>query len=213
MNKKKASPIIVGILFAVAAVMIVTGTIGGVKAAPLITNTQDYTAEMELTSIGIQITENTTPVPDGQDLMAWLTKPEFKIGKTYEEKLAVTNTGTINEYVRVSVYKYWTDKDGKDVTLDPGLIILNFVEGDWTINKDESTEERTVLYYKEPIAPGDDSTVFMDSVTIDGKVARAISADKTLDYDGVTFHIQVVADGVQDHNGDAAMTSAWGHTN
>ena len=87
------------------------------------------------------------------------------------------------------------------------------MEGDWTINKDESTEERTVLYYKEPIAPGDDSTVFMDSVTIDGKVARAISADKTLDYDGVTFHIQVVADGVQDHNGDAAMTSAWGHTN
>ena len=55
--------------------------------------------------------------------------------------------------------------------------------------------------------------MFMDSVTIDGKVARAISADKTLDYDGVTFHIQVVADGVQDHNGDAAMTSAWGHTN
>jgi len=213
MNKKKASPIIVGILFAVAAVMIVTGTIGGVKAAPLITNNQDYLAEMELTSIGIQITEKGEILPDGQDLMAWLTKPEFKIGKTYDEPLAVTNTGTIDEYVRVSVYKYWTDKDGKDVTLDPGLITLHFVEGDWTINEEESTEERTVLYYKEPIKPGEDSTVFMDTVTIDGKVARAISADKTLDYDGVTFHIQVVADGVQDHNGDAAMTSAWGHTN
>ena len=217
MNKKKASPIIVGILFAVAAVMIVTGTIGGVKAAPLITNNQDYLAEMVLTDIGIQITENGEIVPDGQDLMAWLTKPEFKIGKTYDEPLAVTNSGTINEYVRVSVYKYWTDKDGKDVTLDPGLITLHFVtDGGWTINEEESTEERTVLYYKEPIKPGDDSTVFMDTVTIDGKVARAISileGEEKLDYDGVTFHIQVVADGVQDHNGDAAMTSAWGHTN
>jgi len=213
MNKKKASPIIVGILFAVAAVMIVTGTIGGVKAAPLITNARDYEAEMQLTEIGIGITENGSLVADGGELMTTL-KSDFKIGKTYEEKLAVTNNGGINEYVRVTVYKYWTDENGKDVTLDPGLINVNFVEGDgWTINADESTKERTVLYYSGVIAPGESSTEFVDKVTIDGKVSKAISEDKTLDYDGVTFHIQVVADGVQDHNGDAAMTSAWGHTN
>ena len=51
---------------------------------------------------------------------------------------------------------------------------------------------------------------------ISPKRARAISeidGEEKLDYDGVVFNVEVVADGVQEHNGTDAMNSAWGHTN
>ena len=38
------------------------------------------------------------------------------LGKKYEEKLTVKNSGAIDEYVRVSIVKSWTDKDGNKVT-------------------------------------------------------------------------------------------------
>ena len=34
------------------------------------------------------------------------------LGKKYKEKLTVKNSGAIDEYVRVSIVKSWTDKDG-----------------------------------------------------------------------------------------------------
>lgn len=86
----------------------------------------------------------------------------FKIGKSYTEKLAVANTGTIDTYVRVIVTKYWVkpqkDQNGrvimeKATQLDPGMIDLHWIntEGDgavWLIDEEASTPERTVLYYK-----------------------------------------------------------------
>ena len=214
--KKKRSSVITGILFAAAAVMIVTGAIGVAKAAPLITNDRDYKAQMVMSNISLQLYENETPVADGAELLAGL-KSGFKIGKTYDETMYLVNNGDFGEYVRVTVYRYWTDTNGKAVNLDPGLIDVHFVEGGgWTINADESTTERTVLYYSSPIEPSEATSIFIDKVTIDGKVARAISeidGEDKLDYDGVVFNIEVVADGVQEHNGTDAMNSAWGHTN
>ena len=214
MNKKKtASPVIVGILFAAALAMIVTGAIGGVKAAPLITNDRDYEAEIVLSNIGIQITENGEIVPDDVEIMEAI-RPIFQIGRTYDEPLAVINTGDIPEYVRVSIYRYWLDAEGKAVDLDPSLIRLHFVEGNgWHIDPDETTVERTVMYYESTLAPGELSTVFVDQMTIDGWVTRVIAGDNVYAYNGLEFHVEVIADGVQDHNGTDAMISAWGHTN
>lgn len=36
--------------------------------------------------------------------------PEIVPGKTYPEEISVRNTGNIDEYVRVTIYKYWTDR-------------------------------------------------------------------------------------------------------
>ena len=75
---------------------------------------------------------------------------KLALNKKYEEKLAVRNTGEIDEYVRVRIYKYWTeaDSDKKLNTLSPGLIKLNLThEGEW-VNPDGDTSDRecTVLY-------------------------------------------------------------------
>ena len=41
---------------------------------------------------------------------------ELVVGKKYNEELSVKNTGDIDQYVRVSIYKYWIDADAKTET-------------------------------------------------------------------------------------------------
>ena len=222
LKKITRSPVTTAVLFVLAAGLLLTGTIGGVRAAPL-TYSDDYIADMALTDIDIALVEN-GGIADGEllaDLIDIDAGETFQVGKRYDEALAVQNIGTIDEYVRVYVYKYWTDVDGKAVDLDPDLIDLHLVTGSgWTIDTDASTAERTVLYYSTPLAAGEDgngeiSAPFADSLAVSSWVLRAVSelkdeAGYSYDYNDVQFHVKVVADGVQTHNADDARLSAWG---
>ena len=222
MKKIMRSPVTTAVLFALAAGLLLTGTIGGVRAAPL-TYSDDFVADMALTDIDIALVEN-GGITDGEllaDLIDIDAGEVFQIGRTYPEALAVQNIGTIDEYVRVYVYRYWTDADGKAVDLDPSLIDLHFVTGSgWRVDEDASTAERTVLYYSTPLAAGEGgagevSAPFVDALTVKGWVISAITRLEetegyTFDYDNVQFHVKVVADGVQTHNADDARLSAWG---
>lgn len=224
MNKILRSPKATVVLFALAAVLLAFGSINAIQAAPRI-ESADYRAQVELSNINVAVTENGNVVEgDGAlltDFSAEGAEP-FKIGKTYDEVLAVRNTqhpsstnegNGIDEYVRVSVYRYWTDENGKAVDLNPAFIKLNFLTNNgWTIDKDASTPERTVLYYKDIVPVDGDTNPFADKLTIDSAVATAMDNGE-YDYDNVSFHIKVTADAVQTHNGKEAMTSAWGRTN
>ena len=224
MNKILRSPKATVVLFALAAVLLAFGSINAIQAAPRI-ESADYRAQVELSNINVAVTENGNIVEgDGAlltDFSAEDAEP-FKIGKTYDEVLAVRNTqhpsstnegNGIDEYVRVSVYRYWTDENVKAVDLNPAFIKLNFLTNDgWTIDKDASTPERTVLYYKDIVPVDGDTNPFADKLTIDSAVATAMDHGE-YDYDNVSFHIKVTADAVQTHNGIEAMISAWGRTN
>ena len=214
------SPVIIAALFVVAVALLGFGTVGAVQAAPRI-QSADYRAEVVLTDIETALTEN-GDIVEGDDTLLHSLVPKgqkFAVGKTYDEVLAVRNVGAIDEYVRVTVSLFWEDASGKRVNLDPSYIQLHFVEGDgWTIDTEASTPERTVLYYATPISPGDDTTPFADTLRIDSKVLTEVTATDDGDvYDyskdnGVKFRIKAVADAVQTHNGEAAMTGAWGRT-
>lgn len=131
---------------------------------------------------------------------------EFVPGRTYKEKISVENSGTINEYVRVTIYKYWTDPSGNKVFtpadgapakgnttqgLSPDLIRLNYINqddgsgnGDWILDPLESseTEERTVFYYNKLLLAGEDTsaTPLTDTLTIDRSVADKVT-EKTVE--------------------------------
>ena len=150
--------------------------------------------------------------------------------KIFDEKLSVRNSGTIDEYVRVRIYKYWTRKVGENssekvTTLSPSLIKLNLVnEGQWIKNPDDvqaiangGEKECMELYYKGILPSGSETAVFADSIMIDGQVAadaEIIRDGKTIKtvykYDGVEFHVDVEVDAVQTHNAQDAIMSAWG---
>ena len=219
LKKVFRSPITTVILVIAAAGLLFGGIIGGVRAAPLILS-DNYIANLELASIDIGLSENEIRVPNGGELLTSLV-PEgesFHVGTVYDEALRVVNTGAITEYVRVTVYRYWTDSQGKAVNLDPSLIRLHFVEGNgWTIDQGATTAERVVLYYSDPIAPGESTSPFTDTLAVSADVNRAVTrledGSEDFDYNDVNFHIEAVADAVQNHHAEDAMTSAWGRTN
>ena len=219
LSKVLRTPATSVVLFALAAVLLLGGGIGAAQSAPRV-ESNDWGGQVELVDINTSIIENGTEA-DGvllADLLERSGDETFKVGKKYDEELAVRNSGDIDEFVRVTVRAYWTDGDGKEVQLDPSLVSLEFDESNgWSIDAAASgTAERTVLYYDKAIAPGDDTSAFLKSFTIDGKVAKAAKKVKggyVYVYDGLQFQIEAKADAVQTHNGDEAMTSAWGRTN
>ena len=213
-----ATPVASVVLFAMAAGLIGFGTVRGIQAAPRIESDQIY-ADVELPEIATGLVENGTLVPnDGKLLGSLVPKDEtFKIGKKYDETLAVQNTGSIDEYVRVTVSTYWT-KDGETLRatdLSPEYIQPSYVTGDgWTIDSAASTRERTVLYYADILEPGDISKPFVDAITIDGEVITVIGKDADgadiYRYKGYEFHLKAKVDAVQTHNADEARLGAWG---
>ena len=215
-------PFVTAALFALALVLLGGSTLGGARAA-LTIESNLYESDIETNKIDVALLENGT-VKEGNDKLLSALKSEkpLKIGYPYEEVLKVKNTGTSAEYVRVTVYKYWKDKNGKFADMESDWIILNFVEKDgWRIDKDSTTEERTVLYYDPKLPAGGETPMFLESIAIAEEAARTVSQVETggdgsttitttYIYNGCSFCLEVHVDGVQTHNADKAKLSAWG---
>ena len=164
----------------------------------------------------------------GDLFSAMLVKGEdFVPGKVYDEALAVRNSGSnngVDEYVRVTIYRYWVDAKGNRMrSLAPDLIDLKLanLDTDWLIDENASTKERTVLYYNKRLPKGSTTKPFCESVTIDKEFATTVTqTSKTVNggteittsyvYNGVKFNLYIVVDAVQDHNAQSAIKSAWG---
>ena len=236
-----SKPAVTAVLFALALLLLGSSTVAGARAA-LNIQSEYYNSEVEVLDIGIAVVEKQEDdsylVVSGKDSLMGEDSPMGKMikadkkllpGKTYPETLAILNTGTIKEYVRVSVFWYWLDENGnKFPEMNSNWIELGFLEGNgWTIDQESSypynpnIEERTVLYYADPIAPGETTEPFMDSVTINNVILTKVTQEShkegnltvittTFVYNGKQFCIEVLADGVQDHNFEQAKLSAWG---
>lgn len=206
--------------FVLAVGLLLFSSIGGARAA-LAYYSENYVSHVQLHDIGVTLLENGTAV-SGEMLTGLLGEDKsLKPGKEYTENLCVQNSGTINEYVRVSIYKYWQDAHGQKMTnLSPELIGLNLVNlgSDWLEDTDATTRERTVLYYSKVLAAGETTPLFADKLTINGAVATKVkqtpgedgSVTTVYEYDGVRFCVEAKVDAVQEHNGEDAIKSAWG---
>jgi len=225
------SPAATIILFAAAAGLLLFSTISGVRAA-LQYVSENYTGHVEMYDIGVSLREKCQSgdsrivayrnhIKNSEDKWEEVEggvgklldaqyflgdDPELVIGKTYPEEISVENTGNIDEYVRVTLYRYWTDPEGNKVFepntkgsstqgLSPALIDLNLVnENVWLLDKDASTEERLVFYYARMLGKQDSSTSvetletkdadsvslpLCDSITIDKSIADKVTQTKT----------------------------------
>ncbi|MBR2578004.1 MAG: hypothetical protein IKE38_03635 [Erysipelotrichaceae bacterium] len=228
------------ILFVAVSCLFLFSAFNGARAA-LITS-DDYQSEFGMYDIGVTLNENGDPIawrnydqdsgdwsePLNAELLTDLTKVNY--GTVYDEVLTVTNSGQIDEYVRVTIYKYWVDENGNKVTdLDPYLIHLGLTEDErWMLDERYSTTERTVLYYALPLAGSESgeaetTPAFCETVMLDGSIKNYIvQTESEVDsdgytvvtnvykYDGKTFCIDVEVDAIQTHNAPDAALSAWG---
>ncbi len=241
------SPAAAVVMFAAAVLLLLGSSVGGARAA-LTYFSETYASRVQMYDIGVSLLENDERVSwrdyrsnadgtwdehTGVLLGNMLAEGEsLQPGKTYPEALSVRNSGTINQYVRVSIYKYWLDAEGKKMQeLSPDLIDLHLlcdatgVDNGWLLDAEASTPERTVLYYDSLLysegAGTFETPAFSDTLTIDGMLATKVSQETktenglttittTYDYDGVSFHIEAEVDAVQEHNAADAAWSAWG---
>lgn len=233
------SPATSMVTFVFAVVLLLTSTVGGARAA-LTYYSETYATRVQMYDIGVSLLENEQRVSwrdyqrnsdgvwsenTGRLLANMLSDGEsLQIGKQYREELCVKNSGTIHQYVRVMVYKYWTDAQGNKLqNLSPDLIDLHFVnlDRDWLLDETASTAERTVLYYNKLLHADETTPLFADTLTIDGTVATKVTQQVTTeggyttirtsyDYNGIQFWIEATVDAVQEHNAEDAICSAWG---
>ena len=222
MSNKKSFKLKPLYLLIAAAVLLIASTVGSTQAA-LTYYSENYSAEVNVSNIGIDLVENGTVVGDELLKNMIAEDEELVLGKAYDEELSVVNSGSIDSYVRVIVKKSWQDEAGiKNTMLSPDLIDLNFVTGNgWVIDESASTAERTVLYYTGILPVGATTTAFTDTLRIDPVIATKIvetveenAGGKNItyayEYDGYTFTVEAEVDAVQTHNAEAAIKSAWG---
>ena len=220
MKKIRRSPVVAGLLFPLAVVLLFAGSVGGTQAALQIYSS-DYISAFELDHIGITLYENGTPVSfrnygdaaasgftekqDGDLVLKTLEDdPSFQIGRKYPFVITCKNTGTIDHYLRVTVYKYWVQvgKDEKfglkgwfhglssntEKLLDeekhsPATIHLGYNGSEgyntsaWAKDPDSSTAERDVYYYTGILPVGGETAPLFDTLWVDSSVAKSVTTE------------------------------------
>ena len=237
-ERKKHGPLAaIALLVAAAVLLAISGT--QTARAALTYFSQDYAAQVQMYDIGVTLTENGRDVSwrnytqkddvwneaTGVLLQNLLPEGEqLQLGRTYPEVIAVRNTGSIDQYVRVKLYCYWTNADGsKNTELSPDWIDLHLTNGNgWVEDTAARTAERRVLYYTNILPTGAAAPALSDTLTINDKLAAKVTETRTTnaagqtvltttyDYDGVQFNIEAEVDAVQTHNAEDAILSAWG---
>ena len=209
------------VLLAVALLLLAGSAVGSARAA-LTYYSENFVAGINTSKIGVSLVENGTATDVLlTDLLG--EDEELILGKKYDEAISVTNTGSIDSYVRVIVKKSWQDEKGKkDTTLSPKLIDLHFVTGNgWVIDESATTDERTVLYYTGILPVGASTPALTDTLRIDPIIGtKVVETVEEVDggqrityvyeYDGYYAHIDAEVDAVQTHNAQDAIKSAWG---
>lgn len=223
-------------LLSAAALLLALSTLGSAQAA-LNYVSDVYSAQMSLSRIGVSLLENGEIVShrdyegDGQwdqgtgTLLKSFQGGSEKVlpGKAYEEKLNVENSGDIDTYVRVTVYKDWRNAAGeKDRSLSPALIELPMSDGTgWIEDEKASTAERSVYYYTKILPAGSQSPDLSSTLTISPQIAAKAETTVSVNgdyktttvkyaYDDYRFDLTAEVDAVQTHNAQEAIKSAWG---
>lgn len=206
-KKKSSFPVKPALLLGAAAVLLLGSTVGSTRAA-LTYYSEEYSAQVSMSSIGVTLLENDTAVRerrytesgtwettgDGVLLKNMLDEGETPVpGKTYPEAISVANTGSIDTFVRVIINRYWTDASGEKTEattgLSPDLIKLNLAnEGKWIYDKasdyPDYSPERMVLYYSEALSPEMKTEPLSDTLQIDPSILNDVVIKETKSDDG-----------------------------
>ena len=154
-------------------------------------------------------------------------------GKIYPLKLSIANTGEIDSYDRVAIYKYFTDQNGKNNSISASHIEYTHplgIESNYVVDDSANTVERNVLYYRWILPVGatyrsSPGGQFIESMKVDNSIMSPLveSAENATTTEGnkvaiftkispsfITCNLEVKLDAVQTHNAKGAIESAWG---
>ena len=195
-------------LLVAAALLLAGGTVTAARAA-FIAQSDLYNAEFYVNHLQVHLLENGKDVCGGKNTIDGSTKVTGTLatslgyskdgdtetlgtvdpGRPYAEKIQAKNGKDVEQYVRLTVRKYWLkeqkDEDGNTVMengepkivkatdLSPSLIKLTYGSKDynseyWVLG--ESSTESATYYYKTKLAGNKISEPLFDTLTIDKAV-------------------------------------------
>lgn len=211
---KKKIPVLPAVLLSASALLLAGSTVGSTRAA-LTYFSENYSASVSISQIGVSIQENGQTVSSrdyaGDDqwnetstsLFTNLLDTEkgetLVLGKKYDDSITIKNSGSIDTFVRAVVTKSWQDREeNKDTSLDPDFIQLNFLtDNGWQIDESASTPERTVLYYTSLLAPGESTAELLgeDALSIDSAVGTKVNQTEKTTGEGTVITTEYAYDG------------------
>lgn len=193
-------------LLVAAVLLLAGGTVTGTRAA-LNIQSDYYRAHFYLNYLQVHLLENGKDVCGGKNTLDGEHKTvgilaadlgykddnnlgSVEPGKIYQEKIAARNDEDVDEFVRLTIRKYWaaTDENGKVIkengavkkspVLNPGQIHLMYKGKDacnsnaWAENPAERTDESRTYYYKSVLKAGKDSEPVFDQLMIDKSIVK-----------------------------------------
>lgn len=225
------------LLLGLSVVLLLLSAVGSARAA-LTYYSENYAMEVTVSSIGVTLVENGEDVSyrnyieddwsdsgSGELLSGLLEETNGKLipGRNYQEAIAVKNSGAIDSYVRVILYRSWQDSEGeKDTELSPELIDMGLSDGNgWVIDAKASTPERMVLYYTNVLPVGASTPTLCETLRVHPDIFQKVTEERTVvdggetitatyQYDGYYMSLEAEVDAVQTHSGREAIKSAWG---
>ena len=210
-------------ILAVSAVALLgLSAVGSTRAAIIAKTDKEIEANFRTSIVEVSLYENGERITDGILLNNNEEFKDFHIGETYNEVVSFKNGEDYDAYARVIITKSWYDGEKKDQTLNPALIDLTIADPDaWIIDEAASTPERTVYYYKNPVAAKADPIAITNSLKVNDVITEIVTESAvegategtiqtTYNYDGRSFSIDVQVDEIQTHNAYDAARASWG---
>ncbi|NZA36720.1 hypothetical protein [Eubacterium callanderi] len=205
MKKKRNILIVIAIIAIVAA-------IGSTMAAFVASTTT--TKDVSAAELGIKIVQNGDK--DAKSVKSLEAAEGRKAGYQYagmpgdtvRQQVAVkSDANSKDSYIRVTINRSWTDKDGKkDFKLSPKEIGIARDNDSWLVTEDPEDPEVIYCYYTRKVGGNAQTENVMDSFTIlKDKVTENSNA-----YAGYSANITFEADAVQAEAGAKAMLAEWG---
>lgn len=177
-------------LLIAAALLLVSGTVTGARAA-FIAQSDLYKAQLYVNHLEVHLYENGKDVCDKSGALATSlgykkdgdteTLGAVDPGKAYAETIQAMNSKDVDQYVRITIRKYWLNEDGTKATdLSPSLIHLTYGKKQIDDNTGNSCNDKWVLgewstesatyYYNTKLGAGKLSEPLFDTLKIDKAV-------------------------------------------
>lgn len=153
---------------------------------------------------------------EGEDASLLVLAGDKKMipNKPYTEKIFAKNASNMDEYVRLTIRKFWINANGEKLyNISPALIELGIAEkSGWKLSEDESTDEMLVFYFTGALAAGQMTPAVIDSIKLSPAVTEMSEYLKSMNAGSADLQICLAAevDAVQTNHVADAVKSAWG---
>lgn len=154
-------------------------------------------------SLDIALMEDSEILGQKEQIALQGITPKTSINKKY----FVKNLESTPAYTRITITKYWQDKDNHKLPNKDASFIEIQTENsmDWIIQEDKQNQEILYMYYKKPLSQNTKTSAFINQIIID-KTGSAM----TNEYTNLHIHIDIEVDAIQQYAAKEAIMSQWG---